>query len=126
MAVVSTDISMYDPRDTLKAVAAEAIGLNESCYISSDGLAYLVDNTKNDVCHGWAVKAVAVGEEVTLATACRIKPATAQTPGARVYTGNIAGGSCPSTTLAATGIVVGHAMSTTIIYCRAPVPAANG
>lgn len=126
MAVTCLDITMYDPRDTVKAVAAEAIGLGESCFISSDGLVYVVDNVKSDVCHGWALKAYAAGDEVTLVTACRMKPNATQTKGARVYTGAVAGGSCPSTTLAAAGIVVGYAMSADIVYLRTPVPAANG
>jgi hypothetical protein len=126
MAVTCLDITMYDPRDTVKAVAAEAIGLGESCYIHSDGLAYVVDNGKSDVCHGWALKAYAAGDEVTLVTACRMKPNATQTKGARVYTGAIAGGSCPSTTLAAGGLVVGFAMSAEIVYLRTLTPGADG
>jgi len=117
---------MYDPRDTLKAVAVEALKMGQSIYIHSDGLVYLVDNTKSDVCHGWALKAYVAGDEVTILTACRMNVATAQTKGAMVYTGAVSGGSAPSTTHAADGRIVGFAMTAYKIYVRAPTPAANG
>lgn len=87
MAVVCSGVSMYDIRTTIKAVAAEAIGLGESIYISTDGLAYVVDNGKNDVCHGWALTAAAAGATLTIVTTCRMDVAVDQTIGARAYTG---------------------------------------
>jgi len=127
MAVICLDITMYDPRDTVKAVAGEALPLGASCYIAAaDGLVYVVDNGKSDVCHGWALKAYAAGDEVVLAAQCRMKPNATQTKGARVYTGAIAGGSCPSTTLAAGGLIVGFAMTSEIVFLRTPNPAADG
>jgi hypothetical protein len=126
MSVVCEGITFYDPREAIKAEAAEAIGYGESCYVSTDGKAYLVDNGKSDVCHGWALKAVAAGTKVTLVRECRMDVGTTQTIGARAYTGGVAGGSAPSTTLAATGVVVGFAVSATKLSLRAPMPAADG
>lgn len=116
---------MYDIRTTIKAEAAEAIGLGESVYISNDGLAYLVDAGKNDVCHGWALTAKAAGGTVTIVTTCRMDVNTAQTPGAQAFTGAQAGGSTPTTTLG-TGIVVGFAITTGKLFLNVPNPAANG
>jgi len=114
---------MYDPRDTLKAVAAEAIKMGNSIYVHTDGLVYVVDNGKSDVCHGWALKAYAAGDEVTILTACRMNLATAQLKGAMVYTNNISGGSAPAS---AGGIVIGFAVTAYKVYVRAPTPAADG
>lgn len=125
MAVTCSGISMYDIRTSIKAEAAEAIGLGESVYISNDGLAYLVDNGKNDVCHGWALTAKAAGGMVTIVTTCRMDVNTAQTPGAMAYTGAQAGGSTPTTTLG-TGIIVGFAITTGKLFLNIPNPAANG
>lgn len=117
---------MYDIRTTIKAVAAEAIDMGDSLYISTDGLAYVVDNGKSDVCHGWALTAAAVGASVTIVTTCRMDVATAQTIGARAYTGNVATGSAPSTTLAAVGVVVGYAWQANRLFLQVPTPAADG
>lgn len=125
MAVTCSGITAYDLRVSVKAVAAEAIGLGESVYISSDGLAYVVDNGKATVCHGWALTQAAAGAMLTITNKCRMKVGTTQTPGARAYTGNVAGGSAPSTTLAA-GIVVGHAIDAETLLLVAPTPAADG
>lgn len=126
MAVTCTGVDNYDPRTTIKGTAAEAIDIGESCRISSDGKAYVVDNAKSDVCHGWALTTVAINEKVTLFTKGRMMVGTAQTIGARLYTGNIAGGSAPSTTLAAVGVVVGFAIEAYKVFVLTPIPAANG
>lgn len=125
MAVVCSGVSMYDIRTTIKAVAAEAIGLGQSIYVSTDGLAYVVDNGKNDVCHGWALTAAAAGAPLTVVTTCRMDVAVDQTIGARAYTGAQAGGSAPTTTLA-TGIIVGYAWQVRRLYLQVPNPAADG
>ncbi len=106
--VTCEGITMYDPRHSFKAVAAEALSEGESVYVSTDGLVYAVDNGKNDVVHGWALTSIASGRMVTVVTYCRMKVDTAQTIGARVYAGQVSGGSAPSTTLGA-GIVCGFA-----------------
>lgn len=124
--VTCLGIDFYDMRTTLKGPAAEAISMGESVYISSDGLVYVCDNGKNDVCHGWALKDYAIGEMVTIITQCRMKVDATQTPGARLYSGAVAGGSAPSTTLAVTGVVCGYAVTTELVYCNVPTPAANG
>lgn len=126
MSVVCEGITFYDPRESVKAEAAEDIGFGEACYISTDGKAYLVDNGKNDVCHGFALKAASSGTYVTLVRECRMDVDTTQTIGARAYTGGVAGGSAPSTTLAATGVVVGFAITASKLSLRAPMPAADG
>lgn len=109
--VTCEGITMYDPRHSFKAVAGEALSEGESVYVSSDGLVYAVDNGKSDVCHGWALTTVASGRMVTVVGYCRMKLDTAQTIGARVYTGAVSGGSPPSTTLSASGVVVGWAVA---------------
>lgn len=127
MPVVTCEgIVMTDPRDSIKVEAAEALYEGYSCYVGSDGLAYLCDDNKSTVCHGFALTDIAAGRKVTLVKWCRMKVGTTQTPGARIYTGLIAGGSAPSTTLSADGIVVGHAISDDLVYAAAPAPAADG
>jgi len=125
-AVTCYGIDMYDPRTSLKAEAAEDIGMGESVRISTDGKAYLVDNGKSDVMHGVALKATSSGDKVTIVTQARLHLATTQTIGARIYTGGVSGGSAPSTTLSATGVVCGFAISANTVYVNVPTPAANG
>jgi 3D (Asp-Asp-Asp) domain-containing protein len=124
MAVVCEGITMYDIRTSIKAVAAETIPLGASVYVSSDGLAYVVDNGKADVCHGWSLEAAVVGDTITIVTTCRMDVDTAQTPGARANVGAVAGGSAPSTTHA--GIAVGFAVTTSRLLLNIPTPAADG
>lgn len=126
MPVICQGIVMYNIQTTLKGVAAEAISMGESLYIHSDGLVYVVDNGKYDVCHGWALKDYAEGDKVTILTQCRMIVDTTQTVGARLYTGAVSGGSAPSTTLSATGVIVGFAVEAKLIYCRITVPGADG
>jgi len=117
---------MYDIRTTIKAVAAETIEYGESIFIGSDGLAYVVDNGLNTICHGWALEAAAAGDQITFVTTCRMDLETAQTPGARVRTGQVAGGSAPSTSHLA-GVVVGFAITTSKVFLNVPSqPAADG
>lgn len=117
-AVVATGWDMYSPRSTIKRVAAEAIGVGECCYIlNTDGLAYLCDAGENNKCHGVALNAVAAGEYVTLVTEGRLRVQTSQTIGNRAFSGNIAGGTAPTTTLA-TGVVVGMAIEEFLVLVR--------
>lgn len=124
MAVVCTGITMYDIRTSIKAVAAVAIGYGESVYISTDGLAYVLDNTKADPCHGWALTAAAIGATLTIVTTCRMNVDTTQTMGAQAKVGAVVGGSAPSTTL--TGISVGFAITANKLFLNVPTPAADG
>ncbi len=126
MAVECGGVLKYVIPTSLHGEAAETIAIGESCYISTDGLIYVVDNGKSDVVHGWAIKGYTIGQEVTLATEIRLNVLTTQTIGARVYTGNVSGGSAPSTTLASNGVVCGVAESANVIFCRAPIPGADG
>jgi len=126
MAVACDGVLKYTIPSCLQAVAAEIILVGESCFIGSDGLAYLVDNGLSTLVHGWAIKTYAAGEMVTLATECRLKVTTTQTIGARVYTGAVSGGSAPSTSLASNGVVCGVAETASIVFVRTPVPAADG
>lgn len=119
-------IDMYDIRTTIKAEAAETIEIGESCYVHTDGLAYVVDDGKSDVVHGWALAYAVDGQQVTLVTTARVKLDTTQTIGARLYTGAVAGGSPPSTTFAATGVVCGFAITATLVFVNVPTPAADG
>ena len=127
MPVLCEGIVMYDPRHSFKGLCAEDIEQGHSVYLSSDGLIYLVDDGKNDVCHGWALEPGAEGETITVVKYCRMKVDTAQTIGAMAYTGQLAGGSAPSTSLAAAGLIVGWAYAADAVIVTAPnPPAANG
>ena len=121
MAVVCAGITAYDLRVSVKGVSGEALTYGESVYIAADGLIYAVDNGKNDVCHGWVLKTCAAGVTVTVVNKCRMRSETAQTPGQRAFTGAVAGGSAPSTTLAA-GVVVGYAITTDLLMLEAQMP----
>lgn len=125
-AVTCDGIELYDIRTTLKAEAGESISMGESCYISNDGKVYVVDDGKNNVVHGWALHDKSSGEEITLVTTCRMRVDTTQTIGARIYTGNLSGGSAPSTTLSANGVVCGFAVEADLVFCNVPTPAADG
>jgi len=126
MAVTCEGIEMYDIRTTIKVQAAETIEIGESCYIHTDGKAYVVDNGKYDVVHGWALDAASEDDWITLVTTCRMIVDTTQTIGARVYTGGVSGGSAPSTTFATTGVVCGYALTATKLFLNVPTPAADG
>ena len=124
MAVKCEGILMYDPRHAVKARAAEAIDIGESVYISSNGLANVIDNGKQSPVHGFALESAAEGDNLTIVKWCRMKVDTIQTIGARVYAGNISGGSAPSTTLSNT--IVGFAYEAYKIAVWVPMPAADG
>ena len=127
MSVTCQGIAFYDPRHSIKAEAGETIPLGASCRLASDGKLYVVDNSKSDVCHGFALEAAVAGQYITLVGYCRMKVGATQTIGARVYTGAVSGGSAPSTTLSAAGLVVGFAWKADEIVVRAAtVPAADG
>lgn len=127
MPILCEGIVMYDPRHSFKAPAGEAIPRGHSVYLTSAGTLWLVDDGKNDVCHGWALEAAAIGDVITVVRYCRMKVDTAQTIGAMAYTGTLAGGSAPSTTLAAAGLIVGWAYAADAVIVTAPnPPAANG
>lgn len=125
MAVASLGISMYDIRTTIKVVAVEAITMGMSVYINANG-ANRVDVGKDDVVHGWALTSVAADDMLTVVTTCRMDVDTAQTPGARIFSGNVGAGSAPSTTLLNTTPACGFAITTTQIFCNVPTPAADG
>ena len=128
MPVLCEGIVMYDPRHSFKAaVGDEAILQGESVYLNSSGVLEPVDDGKNDVCHGWALEDGATGDTITVVKYCRMKVDTAQTIGARVYTGAVAGGSPPSTTFATNGLIVGWAYAADAVIVTAPnPPAVNG
>lgn len=120
MAVVCEGITMYDIRTTLKGVTGEAIGLGEAVFFAQDGLIYLCDNASGDIVHGWALTARATGAMLTVVTNCRMEVDTVQTIGARVYSGEELGGSAPSTTLTADGLVCGIAISADQVWVTTP------
>ena len=128
MPVICEGIVMYDPRHSFKGtVGDEAVLQGESVFITSSGVIEPVDDAGSQPCHGWALKDGAIGEVITVVRFCRMKVDTAQTIGARVYTGAVAGGSPPSTTFATDGLVVGWAYATDAIIVTAPnPPAADG
>ena len=126
MAITCDGVLKYTIPSCLHGEAAETIATGESCWIGTDGLVNVCDNSKYDVVHGWAIKPYAAGKEVTLATECRLNVTTTQTIGARVYSGAVSGGSAPSTTLTADGVVCGVAESANVVFVRTPAPAADG
>lgn len=114
VAVVCDGVDMYDPRLTLKAVAAETIGIGMCVYIHSDGLVYVSD-TDQDKCHGVALKAYVAGEQVTICTRARITVTTNQTPGANVNSQQLASGVGSAPDDGGAGPIVGWAMTATVI-----------
>ena len=124
MAVACLGITMYDIRTTIKVEAVTGITQGMSVYI--DALGANRCDADNDVVHGWALTTVNATELVTIATTCRMEVDTVQVPGARLYLGNNANGSAPSTTFAAVGDVCGFAVTTSQIFCNVPTPTADG
>ncbi|MCK4265915.1 MAG: hypothetical protein KAX31_01445 [Thermoplasmata archaeon] len=124
MAVANLGITMYDIRTTLKVLAVTGITQAMSVYIDANGANRC--DADNDVVHEWALTTVGTGDELTIATTCRMNVDTAQTIGARLYTGNVAAGSAPSTTFAAVGVVCGFAVTAAQVFCNVPTPAADG
>lgn len=125
MAVACLGITGYDIRTTWKGVAAEALTMGMSVYLSAaDTLIRRVDGV-NTVCHGWALTTVAEGETVTIVTACRMEVDTAQIPGRRAAVGNIGAGTAPSTTFAGTGLTVGFGITTDQVWLHVPQQAAE-
>ncbi len=120
MVVVCDGISMYDMRTTFKGVTGEAVGYGEAVFVAQDGLIYLCDNTSGDLVHGWALTAQPISTMVTVVTSCRMEVDTAQTIGARVYSGEEAGGSAPSTTLTPDGLVCGIAITAGRVWVTVP------
>lgn len=125
MAIVCNGVLGYDLRTSIKAEAGETLTLGQSVYIANDGKVYRVDGDKSTVCHGWVLEDAVAGDTITVMTKCRLRVATTQVMGARVYTGAVAGGSAPSTTLAAAGVIVGVAYKANEVFLQVPVPAAD-
>ena len=124
MAVTCLGITMYDIRTTWKGVAAEAITMGMSVYLSTaDGRIHFVDGT-NSVCHGWALTSVLLGETLTIVTACRMNTDAAEVVGQRVRVGNAGAGSAPSSTLVA-GVYCGFALDADSLWLsiESPPPA---
>lgn len=76
-------------------LAGEAIAAGDACYIKSDGKVWLstgaAANAAAEV-HGFAAKAAAVGEAVTLVFDVNIRYGAGMTPGAKFYlSGAVAG-----------------------------------
>lgn len=126
MAIICNGISMFDIRTTLKREAGEAITMGHSVWIDTDGLVWNCDDTKTTIVHGWALTTVALGDMLTIVTTCRMEVGTTQIIGNMVYTGNVSGGTAPSTTLAANGIPCGFAFKADAVFVFVPIPAANG
>jgi hypothetical protein len=69
-------------------LAGEAIAAGDACYIKSDGKVWLSDGTAATApakVDGFAAKAAAVGEAVTLVFDVNFRYGAGLTPGARVY-----------------------------------------
>ena len=116
MSVKSPGWAGYDTRTLIRARSGEALELGQSCFIADDGLAYLCDNESPDRFHGSALSAAAQGGHVVLVTHGFLELDERQTPGARLYTGAIAGGSAPSTTHASDGVVAGFAVEEHLVF----------
>jgi hypothetical protein len=69
-------------------VAGEAIAAFDACYIKSDGKAWLATAAAADAkiyVRGYAARAAAAGQPVTLYRECRVRYGAGLTPGANVY-----------------------------------------
>ena len=69
-------------------LAGEAIAAGDACYIKSDGKVWLSDGSAADALakvDGFAAKAAAVGEAVTLVFDVNFRYGAGMTPGARIY-----------------------------------------
>jgi len=79
-----------------KLIAGEAIGLLDACQIHTDGLVMMSNGaaaTQAAAVHGFALRAAAVGEPVTLGDNFVAQYAAALTPGAPYYlSGTVEGG----------------------------------
>jgi len=113
---------MYDPRMTLKAVTAEAITKGACCYIHTDGLIYLSDDSEDRI-HGCALTTEAAGSELVLVTHGRLKVVDTNTIGNLAYGQANAGGSVPNTTVA--GQVCGFCIAATMIFVHIDSPSAT-
>lgn len=127
MAVVCNGITMFDIRSTLKREAGEEILMGHSVWIATDGLAWNVDNTKNDLVHGWAMFTVAAGDMLTIVTTCRMEVGTAQTIGNKAYCGDVGTtGSAPGTGLLNSTRVCGFAYKADALFLVVGPPTADG
>jgi len=109
---------MYEPRTTLKAIAAEDMTRGESAYISTDGLAYVTDNTKSDQFNGCVLKDTLAGEEVVLVTHGRLNVTALQTIGGKAVVSNASGGGPPGTAAGGTA-AAGFAISAYLLFIHA-------
>jgi hypothetical protein len=106
--------------------AGEAIAAGDACYIKgADGLVWRSNGTaatEPSKCHGFAAKAAAVGEAVTLYADVEFHYGSGLTPGASYYVGATAG---RIDTAATTGGLrpVAHAVDATRIRVRQFLPA---
>ena len=69
-------------------LAGEAIAAGDACYIKSDGKVWLSDGSAADALaavDGFAAKAAAVGEAVTLVFDVNFRYGAGMTPGTRIY-----------------------------------------
>lgn len=105
---------MYDPRTTIKAEAVEAIAACYGCYIASNGKAYLCDDSVNNQVHGVSLKAVGLGEKVTLVTHGRLNVDVTQTIGNKANVSNQEGGGVPGTDKAGSA-KVGFAIAAKVV-----------
>lgn len=126
MAVITCiGIELYDPRHTVKAIAAENLLMGVCCYIGDDGLVYAIDDNFSAVCHGITLKAYDSGERVTLLTQARIRVGTAMTPGDMLYTGAETAadpnGSAPQT-ISGSGVKCGFAITSTKLFVHVNFP----
>jgi len=124
--LVARGIKMFDIRTTIKAEAGEAITMGHSVWVDTSGKAWNCDDTQTDIVHGWALTTVEESDMLTIVTTCRMEVATTQIIGNMVYTGEVSGGSAPSTTLATDGIPCGFAYAANMIFLFVPIPAQNG
>lgn len=105
-------------RPAEKLIAGEAIGLLDACQIHTDGLVMLSNgaaNTQAAAVHGFALRAAAVGEPVTLGNDFIAQYATGLTPGAPYFlSGTVEGGLADA---ASTGGLtkIAHAWSATLV-----------
>lgn len=106
---------MYDPRLTIKAIAGGAIDRGDSCFVHTDGKAYVTDNGENAKFHGCALKDTLINEMVTLVTHGRLYVKETQTIGGKAMVMQTAGGGPPGTDKSGTACA-GYAIAANLVF----------
>lgn len=99
-------------------VAGEALAAFDACYIKSDGKAWLATAAAADAkgyVRGYAARAVAAGQPITLFRECRVRYGASLTPGANVFLSSATPGALQDTAGAHAPNAIGYCVDDTRI-----------